>query len=83
MRFYAQTTIRKQVKFKIMNYRDEITINVNAAMAVTFAKLIELNFDKLVEYAKENIRLTDKGIEEMAHIVNELFEKSLKVALPE
>lgn len=66
-----------------MNDRDEITIIVNAAMAVTFAKLIELNFDGLTEFAKESIGMTDKGVEEMKHIVDELFEKSLKIAVPE
>jgi len=64
------------------NERQDVIINVNAAVTVLFAKFIELNFDGLTQLAKDSISLTDVGVEEFKHITQELFYKSLAVAVP-
>jgi len=64
------------------NERQDVTINVNAAVAVLFAKFIELNIDGLIQFAKDSVNLTDAGVEEFKHITQELFDKSMAVAVP-
>ena len=64
------------------NNRQEVTIEVNAAVTVLFAKFVQLNIDGLIDFAKENVGMTDDGADEFKHIANELLEKSMKVAVP-
>jgi len=58
--------------------RENITINVVPAVAVLYAKFIELNLDGLVEFGRENLHITDITAQEFANITKELFNKSLE-----
>lgn len=58
--------------------RQDVTINVNVAVCVLYARFIQLNLDGLIHFAKETVNLTDEGAKEFEHITNELLEKSLK-----
>ena len=63
--------------------RQDVTINVNAAITVLYARFIQLNLEGLIEFGRETVKLTDEGAKEFEHITNELLEKSLKLAVPE
>ena len=62
--------------------RQDVTINVNAAVTVVYARFIQMNLDGLIQFGKETLNMTDEGAKEFEHITNELLEKSLKVAVP-
>jgi len=70
-------------QFKMKNQkRQDVTINVNAAVTVLYARFIQMNLEGLIQFGKETVNMTDKGAKEFEHITNELLEKSLKIAAP-
>jgi hypothetical protein len=58
--------------------RQDVVINVSAAMLVLYAGIIRQNLDGLIQYVSDIFPMRKKGIAEFRHITEELFNKGME-----